>query len=218
MVAPVKIYLVFYNVVLTLGWGVILVLAVQHLTKKNTHIGLYDSVEKPLKIFQSAAILEVLHCAVGIVPSSVVLTAFQVASRLFLTWAVAHSVPQVHDNPGVAGFVLAWSITEVIRYSFYAFSLLDSLPYVLQWCRYTFFFFLYPIGVTGELVTIYSSLGHVSKSGLYSVSMPNRLNFSFDYYIFLIVVMFSYIPIFPQLYFHMIRQRKKVIGGKVKPQ
>ena len=31
----------------------------------------------------------------GIVPSSVVLTAFQVASRLFLTWAVAHSVPQV---------------------------------------------------------------------------------------------------------------------------
>ena len=43
-------------------------------------------------------------------------------------------------------------------------------------------------------MTIYSSLGHVSKSGLYSVSMPNRLNFSFDYYIFLIVVMFSYIP------------------------
>ena len=43
-------------------WGVILVLAVQHLTKKNTHIGLYDSVEKPLKIFQSAAILEVNDC------------------------------------------------------------------------------------------------------------------------------------------------------------
>lgn len=31
----------------------------------------------------------------GLVPSSVVLTAFQVASRLFLTWAIAHSVPQV---------------------------------------------------------------------------------------------------------------------------
>ena len=31
----------------------------------------------------------------GLVPSSVVLTAFQVASRLFVTWAIAHSVPQV---------------------------------------------------------------------------------------------------------------------------
>lgn len=43
-------------------WGVILVLAVQLLTTKNTHIGLYNSVEKPLKIFQSAAILEVNDC------------------------------------------------------------------------------------------------------------------------------------------------------------
>ena len=34
----------------------------------------------------------------GLVPSSVVLTAFQVASRLFLTWAIAHSVPQVSKN------------------------------------------------------------------------------------------------------------------------
>ncbi|KAL9962138.1 hypothetical protein ACROYT_G031216 [Oculina patagonica] len=218
MAALAKIYLVFYNVTLTLGWSVILVLSVQHLAKKKTNIGLYDSVEKPLKIFQSAAILEVLHCAVGLVPSSVVLTAFQVASRLFLTWAIAHSVPQVQDNPGVVAFILAWSITEVIRYSFYAFSLLDKLPYIIQWCRYTFFFFLYPIGVTGELVSIYSSLRHVSKSGLYSVSMPNAFNFAFDFHLFLIVVMLSYIPIFPQLYFHMIRQRKKVIGGKSKPE
>lgn len=196
----------------------ILVLSVQHLAKKKTNIGLYDSVETPLKIFQSAAILEVLHCAVGLVPSSVVLTAFQVASRLFLTWAIAHSVPQVQDNPGVTAFVLAWSITEVIRYSFYAFSLLDRLPYIVQWCRYTFFFILYPIGVTGELVSIYSSLRHVAKSGLYSVSMPNVFNFAFDFHLFLIVVMLSYIPIFPQLYFHMVRQRKKVIGRKDKPE
>lgn len=31
----------------------------------------------------------------GIVPSSVVLTAFQVMSRVFLTWAVTHSVKEV---------------------------------------------------------------------------------------------------------------------------
>lgn len=34
--------------------------------------------------------------APGIVPSSVVLTGFQVLSRVFLTWAVTHSVREVH--------------------------------------------------------------------------------------------------------------------------
>ncbi|CAH3179259.1 unnamed protein product [Porites lobata] len=194
MAVIAKVYLVLYNVILTLGWSIILVLSVQHLVKKKSHIGLYSSVEKPLQVFQSAAILEVLHCAIGLVPSSVVLTAFQVASRLFLTWAIAYSVPQIQDSPGVTAFILAWSITEVIRYAFYAFSLLGSLPYFLQWCRYTFFFILYPIGVTGELVSIYSSLRYVSKSGLYSVSMPNAVNFSFDFHLFLIMVMLSYIP------------------------
>ena len=38
----------------------ILVLSVQHLAKKKTNVGLYDTVETPLKIFQSAAILEVI--------------------------------------------------------------------------------------------------------------------------------------------------------------
>ncbi|XP_068705514.1 very-long-chain (3R)-3-hydroxyacyl-CoA dehydratase 2-like [Montipora foliosa] len=216
MAALGKVYLVTYNIVLTIGWSVILALSIQHLVQKKNHIGLYDSIEKPLKIFQSAAILEVLHCAAGLVPSSVVITAFQVASRLFVTWAIAHSVPQIHDSPGVTAFVFAWSITEVIRYSFYAFSLINSLPYFLQWCRYTFFYFLYPIGVTGELVTMYSSLPYMVKSGMYSVRLPNAFNFGFDFHLFTIVLMLSYIPIFPQLYFHMIRQRRKVIGGKTK--
>ena len=38
----------------------ILVLSVQHLAKKKTNVGLYDSVETPLKMFQSVAILEVI--------------------------------------------------------------------------------------------------------------------------------------------------------------
>ena len=43
-------------------------------------------------------------------------------------------------------------------------------------------------------MSIYSSLRYVSKSGLYSVSMPNAVNFSFDFHLFLIMVMLSYIP------------------------
>lgn len=61
-------------------------------------------------------------------------------------------------------------------------------------CRYTFFIVLYPMGVTGELLTIYAALPYVQKTGLYSVTLPNKYNFSFDYYSFLILVMISYIP------------------------
>lgn len=60
--------------------------------------------------------------------------------------------------------------------------------------RYTFFIVLYPMGVTGELLTIYAALPYVQKTGLYSVTLPNKYNFSFDYYTFLILVMISYIP------------------------
>ncbi|KAG8428960.1 hypothetical protein GDO86_018704 [Hymenochirus boettgeri] len=69
------------------------------------------------------------------------------------------------------------------------------------------------MGVTGELLTIYTALPIVKKTSLYSISLPNKYNFSFDYYTFLILVMISYIPIFPQLYFHMFHQRRKVLNA-----
>ncbi|KAI4798467.1 hypothetical protein KUCAC02_022036 [Chaenocephalus aceratus] len=193
-------YLVIYNVVMTAGWLVIAVGLVRAYLARGSYHGLYYSIERPLKFFQTGALLEIVHCAVGIVPSSVVLTGFQVIVR------------EVQSEDSVLLFVSAWTITEIIRYSFYTFSLLNHLPYLIKWARYTFFFALYPMGVTGELLTIYAALPVVQKTGLYSITLPNKYNFSFDYHSFLIIVMISYIPLFPQLYFHMIRQRKKVLG------
>ncbi|XP_060630849.2 very-long-chain (3R)-3-hydroxyacyl-CoA dehydratase 2 [Anolis sagrei] len=205
-------YLVLYNVVMTAGWLVIAVGLVRAYIAKGSYHNLYYSIEKPLKFFQTGALLEILHCAIGIVPSSVVLTAFQVMSRVFLTWAVTHSVKEVQTEDSVLLFVIAWTVTEIIRYSFYTFSLLNHLPYLIKWARYTLFIVLYPMGVSGELLTIYAALPYVRQSGLYSISLPNKYNFSFDYYTFLILTMISYIPIFPQLYFHMLHQRRKVLS------
>ncbi|NXC80517.1 HACD2 dehydratase, partial [Cercotrichas coryphoeus] len=209
-------YLVIYNVVMTAGWLVIAVGLVRAYLAKGSYHSLYYSIEKPLKFFQTGALLEeyllIVKYLLGIVPSSVVLTAFQVMSRVFLTWAVTHSVKEVQTEDSVLLFVVAWTITEIIRYSFYTFSLLNHLPYLIKWARYTLFIVLYPMGASGELLTIYAALPFVRQSGLYSISLPNKYNFSFDYYTFLILVMISYIPIFPQLYFHMLHQRRKVLS------
>uniref|UniRef100_F6PRX6 Very-long-chain (3R)-3-hydroxyacyl-CoA dehydratase n=1 Tax=Monodelphis domestica TaxID=13616 RepID=F6PRX6_MONDO len=205
-------YLVIYNVVMTAGWLVIAVGLVRAYLAKGSYHSLYFSIEKPLKFFQTGALLEILHCAIGIVPSSVVLTSFQVMSRVFLIWAVTHSVKEVQSEDSVLLFVIAWTVTEIIRYSFYTFSLLNHLPYIIKWARYTLFIVLYPMGVSGELLTIYAALPFVRQANLYSISLPNKYNFSFDYYAFLILIMISYIPLFPQLYLHMIHQRRKVLS------
>ncbi|XP_008568651.1 PREDICTED: very-long-chain (3R)-3-hydroxyacyl-[acyl-carrier protein] dehydratase 2 [Galeopterus variegatus] len=193
-------------------WLVIAVGLVRAYLATGSYHSLYYSIEKPLKFFQTGALLEILHCAIGIVPSSVVLTSFQVMSRVFLIWAVTHSVKEVQSEDSVLLFVIAWTITEIIRYSFYTFSLLNHLPYLIKWARYTLFIVLYPMGVSGELLTIYAALPFVRQASLYSISLPNKYNFSFDYYAFLILIMISYIPIFPQLYFHMIHQRRKILS------
>lgn len=61
--------------------------------------------------------------------------------------------------------VFAWSVAEVIRYSFYAFSLAGFSPYVLLWLRYTAFYILYPLGASSEASLICASLPTSSIPG-----------------------------------------------------
>ena len=210
-----KCYLIIYNALLVFGWLGVLILLNLEITGAGRHEKVYTKVEMLLKISQTAAILEVVHCAIGLVPSSVLLTFFQVWSRIFVLWFVTHLIPQVQDHIGVTMFLVCWSITEVIRYLYYVANILGSVPFPLQWCRYTFFIFLYPLGVSGELLTIYAALPFVLKSGVLSFQMPNITNFAFSYYHFLVLSMLLYIPIFPQLYLHMFSQRRKLLA-KVK--
>ena len=51
--------------------------------------------------------------------------------------AVAFSVIlQIQNEESVVLFLVAWTVTEITRYSFYTFSLLDHLPYFIKWARW----------------------------------------------------------------------------------
>ncbi|XP_063269215.1 very-long-chain (3R)-3-hydroxyacyl-CoA dehydratase 1 isoform X2 [Prinia subflava] len=206
-------WLIFYNVAMTAGWLVLGIAMVRFYIQKGTHRGLFRSVQKTLKFFQTFALLEVIHCA--IVRTSVLVTGVQVSSRIFMVWFIAHSIKQIQNEESVILFLVVWTVTEITRYSFYTFNLLNHLPYFIKWARYNFFIILYPAGVAGELLTIYAALPYVKKTGMFSLRLPNKYNVSFDYYYFLIIVMCSYVPLFPQLYFHMLRQRRRVLHGEV---
>ncbi|KAJ8419191.1 hypothetical protein AAFF_G00006900 [Aldrovandia affinis] len=208
-------WLTFYNIAMTAGWLVMAVAMLRFYIQRGTHMGLYRSISRTLKFFQTVALIEVIHCAVGMVRTSVIVTGVQVCSRIFMVWFITNSIKQIQNEESVVLFLVVWTVTEITRYSFYTFNLLNHLPYFIKWARYNMFIVMYPLGVAGELLTIYAALPYVRKSGMFSMRLPNKYNVSFDYYIFLIIVMLSYIPLFPQLYFHMLRQRKKVLHGVV---
>ncbi|XP_065844088.1 very-long-chain (3R)-3-hydroxyacyl-CoA dehydratase 2-like [Oscarella lobularis] len=218
MSAAAKVYLLAYNGFLVLGWTFVLYRGLLHYASspslKEFYNDLYSAVEQPLKVSQTLAVLEILHAMLGLVRSGVMLTFFQVFSRETLLWFVASAGgPKIQSHYGFAMMVLAWTISEIIRYSFYFFNIIHRTPYILTWCRYTFFIVLYPTGVAGELLLIGNMMPIAQETGIFSYRLPNKWNISFDFFTFLCVAVLLYVPVFPQLYGHMLKQRRKIIGG-----
>jgi very-long-chain (3R)-3-hydroxyacyl-CoA dehydratase len=79
----------------------------------------------------------------------------QVASRFVLVWGVVEPFPWLARSQFYTSMLLAWSVTEVIRYSFFALTLSGWQPRTLVWLRYNTFFVLYPIGILSEVMLIY---------------------------------------------------------------
>lgn len=123
------------------------------------------------------------------------------------------ATPTAKTSFGLPLALFAWCITEIIRYSFYGFNLVNAAPKLLTWLRYSTFVFLYPIGVSGELICMYHAQQYISETGAYSMELPNVYNFTFSYLYLVWFLMFLYIPLFPKLYLHMFTLRRKVLGG-----
>ncbi|KAF7793953.1 hypothetical protein EIP86_005077 [Pleurotus ostreatoroseus] len=158
-------------------------------------------VGRATALVQTCAALEVAHALLGWVRSPLGTVAMQVASRYYAVWGVAWWFPGTRTNPLYASMVLAWSLTEVVRYLFYALTLLGSEPRPLLWVRYTAFYALYPLGAGSEAFLIWSTLPwgvppyawaphDVLRAALFGVWWPSL-----------------YV-----LYTHMMKQRRRVLG------
>lgn len=76
-----------------------------------------------------------MHAATGIVPSNVILTTFQVLSRVMLVCGVLIATPDAIYSPGLPLALFAWAVTEIIRYAFYGLNLLNAVPKLLIFLR-----------------------------------------------------------------------------------
>ncbi|KAE9593239.1 putative very-long-chain (3R)-3-hydroxyacyl-CoA dehydratase [Lupinus albus] len=207
MVAPIStLYLLAYNSLQAIGWTVSLTKILYNLVSTFSLHGTYASASHLISFLQCAAFLEVIHGAIGLVPSGALLPLMQWGGRTHFLLAVVAKLHEVQELPSVFITFLAWSISEVIRYSHYAFSCTGNCPSSITYLRYTAFIVLYPLGVgPGELWLMYQALPIVKKNNIYADSFSGL---PFSYYDFLKVVVLVYPFLWLKLYMHLFKQRR----------
>ncbi|XP_036345194.1 very-long-chain (3R)-3-hydroxyacyl-CoA dehydratase hpo-8 [Rhagoletis pomonella] len=218
--AMVKGYLFLYNAVQVAGWSLILFQLINFYLLQGpefrAQVSLWDYTYLAVIVFQNAAIVEIVNAAFGLVKSNPVITAFQVLSRMMVVIGVVMATPSGKVSPGLPIALFAWAVTEILRYGYYALNILNVMPYIVVFLRYTTFIALYPIGVTGELLCFWWAQSYAKSNTIWSWQLPNKWNATFSYFTLLWIVMLFYIPLFPQMYLHMFAQRKKVLNGNNK--
>lgn len=194
--------LALYNLISAIGWGYILYNVMFNYPKVGQP-QFFIMTKDIVTLVQCGAIVEILNSILGIVRSPIVTTVAQVASRLLVVIGIFQLLPESENAQGFAYITLlvAWSITEIVRYLFYFFTLTfkNGAPKWLIYLRYNLFWVLYPTGVASELLIIYSSLNWA------------QTKYCVWYKWTLIGSMLSYIPGLPMLFLHMVAQRKKVM-------
>lgn len=201
-----KAYITAYNAVEALGWAYVLGRAVAVWARAGagvTAAALWAACGVPLAVAQYVMLLDVVHAATGLVRSAPATAAMQVASRVLVVTVLRTNAAAAASRLGLALVLAAWCPTEVVRYAYYI--LKDAaparVPRALTWLRYSTFFVLYPLGISGELVVLHASLAGYRAH-------PTLAWLQYAVY----AVFAVYVPGSVYLYSHMIAQRKKTLA------
>ncbi|KAF2205700.1 PTPLA-domain-containing protein [Delitschia confertaspora ATCC 74209] len=229
--SPIKnSYLLAYNALSAVLWAMVLMRTVRDGMLEGQNKGwfgqrggyfgflqgsqdVYARNEEFVRWTQSLAGMEVLHSLFGVVRAPLITTLMQVSSRFLLVHLIASPFPSTTaPSPAYTTMLLAWSITEVVRYSYFVFTLSGmGVPRVWQWLRYNTFLVLYPMGVASECWLVWRAstvvegrlngqgpsgkLGSMLKGGMWGI-------------------LGVYVPGFYILFTHMLKQRRRIMKGK----
>ncbi|GAB4860281.1 hypothetical protein Ancab_011761 [Ancistrocladus abbreviatus] len=202
-------YLFAYNSLQFFGWAISLSRLLISFTVTHSLNAAYAHAGELICLLQSLSLLEVIHGALGIVPSGVLLPLMQWGGRTHYLLAIVRGNVQVQESPSILATFFAWSLSEVIRYSHYALNCIGNCPYWLTYLRYTAFIFLYPMGFAGEMWLMYHALPLIKEKNLhadYFALLP------FSYSSFIQVLLAVYPILWLKLYFHLLKQRHLKLG------
>ncbi|KAH9903648.1 protein tyrosine phosphatase-like protein [Xylariomycetidae sp. FL2044] len=210
--SPLKnAYLILYNAVSATLWLVVLgrVAGANLLAVRGGGGGgpqlVYPTAGEFCKWTQTLAGMEVLHSLFGIVRAPLLTTLMQVFSRYAIVWGVTDLFPGLATvSPWYTSMLVAWSVTEVIRYSYFALTLLSGRPpRTLHWLRYHAFFVLYPLGISSEAALLWLAARPGGPA-------ERKVGIGYSWALWAYVVL-VYPPSAYILYTHMMAQRRKVM-------
>jgi len=89
-------------------------------------------------VYHRSSLFQIIHAQIGLVPSNVIVTMVQVFSRIIVVNGVILATPYSYAaaSLGLPLALTAWSITEILRYSYYFINLISTVPYILIWMRW----------------------------------------------------------------------------------
>ena len=206
-----SLYLILYNFLQLCGWSFFFFKGINLIINSKSFQEIYLDTHLILEYCQYGAFMEIIHSIIGLVRSSIFATSIQIIGRIIIV-----VILQFFESAISKGYLLiffAWSIVEIVRYTYYIINLLQkefvkfNIPYLLIWCRYSFFIVLYPIGVSGEMITVWNAKKDFSKFILYQ---GNNFNFTVANLIY--PIWLFYIPALVYLYGYLFKQRRKVLN------
>ncbi len=204
-----SIYLFLYNFIQLCGWSFFFFRGVLNLINFNSLQEMYSNTHIILECCQYGAFLEIIHAITGIVKTSILSTSIQILGRISIV-LLLQFVP-VEVSYGYLIIFFAWSSIEIVRYSYYILNLIKknysnfNIPYLLIWCRYTFFIVLYPIGSFGEMLIIYNAQKYFNKIILWKNNVFNIYVGNLFYPIYIL-----FLPSLIFMYRYLFKQKKKV--------
>ena len=198
------IYLILYNLLQFFGWSLFFNKISILLIKQKSIQEIYNESHYILEYCQYGASLEIVHSILKLVNSNIIATSVQILGRIAIVAILQFFRSSV--SFGYLFLYFAWSLVEIIRYSYYIVNLIKkeyntfNVSYIHIWCRYSFFIVLYPIGVTGEIITVLNARKDLEKY---------KLGSKYSYADLVYPIFVLYIPSLIFLYSHLFKQRNK---------
>ncbi|CAF4589295.1 unnamed protein product [Rotaria sp. Silwood1] len=209
-------WLLFYNLFQFMAYLWVFTRLTIHFILNGHLKGGYRVVENPIKLCQSISVLEIIHPLIGFTKGDWLSPFMQFSGRNLILFLVINYNHQIKPSPIISYLFLVWSFVELFRYPYYGIRLLNKQNRIITWFRYTLWIILYPLGAFIEGLIVYKSLDFYHSNRYFTLDLPNKMNFSFNFALFLRI----YLVLLPlgllQMMQHMWNQRKKTLIKKNK--
>jgi very-long-chain (3R)-3-hydroxyacyl-CoA dehydratase len=225
----VRVWLVTYNLVNTLGWLYVFTWIFYHWIFEGLESLKYsfEDTKMLVSFLLSIVILDLVHEALGWVGNadiSVFVRAHcKVLRRSHMYFMALWFVPETQRHVTTGIMLFLWAMLDLIRYPFYALNTFRISPYGLTYARYSSFIILYPAGFVSEIWVWFLMMPYIAERELHSVSFVTAIFPALRFWYFYAVILYiAYRFItFPINYRRMLRDRNRKLFGEpieVKPQ